>query len=306
VARRALLGIGAVVLAVTLAGFVGDRLWPTELAASVRLQLLVLALVVTVTALAVRAPVAAAIAAAAVVANAVVIAPLFDGVESRPTGTDRLSVAHVNMQHRALDDGELARALRERRPDLLFLLDPPAGWVRGHATFAGYRVLGDGSQKVSAAVLAREAPPRVGRPFVEGLPGSALVVETTLEGGPVWILAMHAQAPTTPHLLAKRNRSLRAAGRLAGGREGARVVLGDLNSTPWSDAIERLEDEGRLVSSARGRGIQASWPAVLGPAGVAIDHLLHSPELAVVERELGPTLGSTHRSLWVTLARGAS
>lgn len=301
--RRALLAGGVTLLALSLAGFVGDRFWLTELATSVRVQLVLLGLVVAVAALGLRARRVAVVAAAAVVVNLAVIVPFFFGAEPRPAGEARLRVAHVNMQHRALDDDALAQALRERRPDLFVLLDPPQGWVRTHPTFAGYRVLGDGSPKVSAAVLAREATPRVDRPFVEGLPGSALVVETVLGREPLWILALHAQAPMTPGLLAKRNRSLRTAARLARARDGARVVLGDLNSVPWSDAIERLEDTGGLVSSARGNGIQATWPWLLGPAGIAIDQLLHSPDLVVLDREPGPAFGSTHRSLWVTLAR---
>lgn len=80
------------------------------------------------------------------------------------------------------------------------------------------------------------------------------------------------------------------------------VVLGDLNATPWSHAFRSLVDEAGLVNSLRGRGLQPSCPAPLGLLGIPIDHLLHSPALATVERERGPAFGSDHRMLHVRLA----
>jgi endonuclease/exonuclease/phosphatase (EEP) superfamily protein YafD len=79
-------------------------------------------------------------------------------------------------------------------------------------------------------------------------------------------------------------------------------VVGDLNASPWSHSFRSLADSD-LINSLNGFGLQASWPAVLGPFGVPIDHLLHSAELTTVSREIGPSLGSEHRSVFITLAR---
>jgi endonuclease/exonuclease/phosphatase (EEP) superfamily protein YafD len=304
--RRLSLVFGLVLLASSLSGWFGDRFWIAELASSVRVQLLVVAIAATVFSLAVRAPVGAFLAAVAVAVNVVVLSPLFGSVDTEPVGRERLVIAHVNLQRRALDENELRRALEERGPDLLFLLDPPKEWVRTHKAFAGYRIFGDGSPKVAAVVFAIDEPSRVGRPLVEGLPGAALVVERSFAGSPVWILGLHAQAPVTPHKLRKRDRTLRVAGLLAARHTGARIVLGDLNATPWSDALKHLERVAGLENSMEGRGVQASWPALFGPLGVPIDHFLSSGELVVIKRETGPTLGSTHRSVWVTVGRASA
>jgi endonuclease/exonuclease/phosphatase (EEP) superfamily protein YafD len=297
--RRLSVVLAGVVLSLSVLAWLGSRFWPAELASSLRPQLLGLAVVVLVIGLVVRSPVAAILATVAIAANVVVIGPLYRGGDSRATGSERLVVAHINLQRRALDQAELEQALRERKPDLVFLLDPPKDWVARQRTFAGYGVFGDGSPKVGAVVLARGAPVRVGRPLVDGLPGATLVVETTLASSTVWILGVHAQSPVTPHRLAKRDRTLRVVGRLAARHTGARIVLGDLNSTPWSSALNQLEDAAGLENSMDGRGLQASWPALLGPFGVPIDQFLSSKELVVLGRETGPTFGSTHRSLWV-------
>ncbi len=304
--RRLSLGLALVILVLSLAGWLGDRFWVGELSSSIRPQLLIAAILVGVVALVLRAGVGAVLIAIAIAANVFVLASLYGGTDTRPVGLDRLVIAHVNMQHRGLDQAELAQVLNERKPDLLFLLDPPREWVRKHRAFSGYGVFGDGSPKVAAVVLAVQRPSLVGRPFVEGLPGSALVVETTIENQPLWILGLHTQSPMTPHKLWKRNRTLRIAGLLAAQPAGARIVLGDLNATPWSDALKQLERVAGLKNSMEGRGVQSSWPALLGPFGVAIDQFLASDEIVVLKRQTGPTFGSTHRSVWVTVALAQS
>jgi hypothetical protein len=79
------------------------------------------------------------------------------------------------------------------------------------------------------------------------------------------------------------------------------VVVGDLNITPWSHAFRSLERAG-LRNSQRGFGLQATWPAGYGPFMVPIDHALHSRDLTVTHREVGPAHGSSHRSVLVELA----
>lgn len=300
--KRWLTAAAVAVLLLTALGYLGEHAWVAELASSLRVQWLVLAVVVGGLAAIGRAWLALGLAVATVAANVTVLAPFHRGGDPAPTDPRRLVVAHVNLQHRDLDDDGLRKVLRERRPDLVFVLEPEIGWAAGRTTFAGYRVVTDGSPKVSAVALARVAPRHAGRPLVDGLPGGALALETTFAGSPLWILAFHAQAPVTPHLLGKRDRSLRVGARLAASHSGQRLVLGDFNTTPWSYALERFADGSGLLDSTEGHGIQSSWPWFLGPFGVAIDQLFHSPDLVVVERETGPGLGSTHRSLWVTLA----
>ncbi len=79
--------------------------------------------------------------------------------------------------------------------------------------------------------------------------------------------------------------------------------MGDFNATPWSYPFRRLVGETDLTNSQRGFGLDASFPAdnsVL--IRVPIDHLLHNDGLVVIDRRLGPPLGSDHFPLVVDLA----
>jgi endonuclease/exonuclease/phosphatase (EEP) superfamily protein YafD len=80
------------------------------------------------------------------------------------------------------------------------------------------------------------------------------------------------------------------------------LVLGDLNSTPWSRRVRRLLLRGNLQNSQQGYFWQTIWPAGLpAPLRVAIDHGLYSFKWRVLTCRIGPPLGSDHFPLQMTL-----
>ena len=100
-----------------------------------------------------------------------------------------------------------------------------------------------------------------------------------------------------------RNTELAAATSWAAHRSGSVVVLGDLNAVPWSAAFRDLEHHAHLSSSSDGFGLQPTWPAAVGFLGLPIDQLLYSADLTVTRRATHGGFGSSHRSLWIELAR---
>ncbi|MEZ0368116.1 MAG: endonuclease/exonuclease/phosphatase family protein, partial [Candidatus Sericytochromatia bacterium] len=91
------------------------------------------------------------------------------------------------------------------------------------------------------------------------------------------------------------------------------VLVGDLNTTPWSRNFRQLVDKTDLRDSQLGFGLQGSWPAILpslghskpskwfGLARIPIDHVLISRTLAVFKRETGPYVGSDHLPVFAEL-----
>jgi endonuclease/exonuclease/phosphatase (EEP) superfamily protein YafD len=184
---------------------------------------------------------------------------------------------------------------------VLVVLAPPVGW---QPSASGYRVLRHPDEP-QVLVLAGVELRRIRAPHVT-LRSSSLLFEVELGGRPVTVLAAHLVAPRSPSEEGVRDGQLRTLGRWARGHVGPEIVLGDMNATPWSSAIADLEEAAELRNSAQGFGFQATWPASLGSFGVPIDQLLHSAELTVVDRDVGPSFGSDHRSLWATVALAAS
>jgi len=76
------------------------------------------------------------------------------------------------------------------------------------------------------------------------------------------------------------------------------IVVGDLNATPWSNAFSGLGHAGLL----RATGLKPTWPAIgLGWMGIPIDHVLVTPHWSVMERQIGPNIGSDHLPVMVRI-----
>jgi endonuclease/exonuclease/phosphatase (EEP) superfamily protein YafD len=80
------------------------------------------------------------------------------------------------------------------------------------------------------------------------------------------------------------------------------IVAGDLNATPWSHGFRQLVRLRGLCDSAVGRGVQATWNAHRWVPRIPIDHVVVSPEVRVMDRRVGPDVGSDHLPVEATLA----
>jgi endonuclease/exonuclease/phosphatase (EEP) superfamily protein YafD len=299
--------LGAGTAAASLLGFLGGTFWVGELATSVRSQLFIVSLVLGVLAALARSLAAAGLAALALVANAVVLVPLYTNEPAAPSGADRLLVAHVNMQHHYSDFVDVRRTLAERRPDAFVILEPSRGWLNKTPNPAGYRVFVRGARPEPRILLfAGERVSNVAFPEDPLLPKSSIAFEVELDDTLVHVLALHTATPTSASAQRARDDELTAASSWARGQPNPELVLGDLNTTPWSSVLQDLEESADLRNSAYGYGVQPTWPTRAGPLGIPIDQLLYSRELTVADRSTGSSFGSEHRSLWVAIARSSS
>jgi endonuclease/exonuclease/phosphatase (EEP) superfamily protein YafD len=160
---------------------------------------------------------------------------------------------------------------------------------------------GDDDLEMIALVRDPDADVIVHRPTDEAR-DAIIEVVLDLEGVPVHVFASHPVSPLTPERAEQRNRSLSRLADRAKSVGGPVIVMGDLNATPWSPRLQELLAAGRLLDSQVGYGLQPSFPAAGGRLGIAIDHILHSPELTTVTRELGPSFDSDHRMVHATFA----
>lgn len=162
----------------------------------------------------------------------------------------------------------------------------------------------------SAVVLSR-VPNTTFRTFNLGMVGmQAIEVHVpSHQGKPeCTLLAIHTKSPTPfhPSRTRERDRQLADVVRWALETPGSKVVMGDLNITPFSPPFQRVLREGKLNDSRRGFGNQPSWPSVLGPLGIPIDHALVSDTLRVVHRTIiRPAPCSDHAPLLFEITSAA-
>lgn len=129
-------------------------------------------------------------------------------------------------------------------------------------------------------------------------------IETLLPGndihGEYRMLAVHTTSPDLHQRTLDRNRQLVDIVDWSAHTPESKIVVGDLNITPWSPPFARMLKQARLVDSRQYRGNYASWPTDLGILGIPIDHALVSQGTEVLFRDVGlKAPDSDHRPITV-------
>jgi endonuclease/exonuclease/phosphatase (EEP) superfamily protein YafD len=300
---------GGVVLAASLLGFLGSLAWWLDMLANFKLQFAIVLGVVGIVLMVMGRTAAAAAMLAGALLNAAVIAPLYYRSPADPAlDSPQVTLASFNLQLGNRIPG-LTWVLQDD-PDLVFLFET----ARVHFDeleehVPEYDVISGifDTRDYGATILARE-PVEIELLEIARRAGDAVRVELPVGDGIVVVYGIHPPSPINSRDAQLRDELLAEVGRLVAAETEPVIVIGDLNATPWSEGFRLLAGPADLANSQEGFGYAASWPTRLPPVGrIPIDHALHSRDLTVTDRQLGPgTAGSDHRPLRVTLTPAAS
>jgi endonuclease/exonuclease/phosphatase (EEP) superfamily protein YafD len=128
-----------------------------------------------------------------------------------------------------------------------------------------------------------------------GLP--SIVADLSMSGQSIHFIGTHPLPPGTASYSAQRNEQLKELAGHVAGVTNAVVLVGDLNTTPWSPHFTGFLKGCGLRDASKGSGVSGSWPAFLPIGKIPIDHCLVSPEIGVASRRPGPSVGSDHLPL---------
>jgi endonuclease/exonuclease/phosphatase (EEP) superfamily protein YafD len=283
-----------------LLAFFGGWWWMFDILATFRPQLSVL-LAVTAGLLALRRWYRTAAFTTLVLGiNLIVIIPLFIG-PARPERTD-VRILSFNVLWDNPNFGEVIGYIRESKADVVVLHETTELWEEAlNAAALPYEItiVRESGDSFGAAVLAPSSSEI--ESFGLGLTDPRAVA-ISLEQG-LAVLAIHPLSPYTRARAETRDEQFEFANRWVIDQSGPVIVVGDFNAGPWSYPFRRMVADTGLHDSARGFGLEFSYPAGSSPlVQIAIDHLLYSDGLAVRDRRLGPAMGSDHLPLTVDLA----
>lgn len=290
----------------TGAGLASPIHWTLALADAPRLQYAVALVVLGLLAVLVRRWASVALAALAAAVNLAIVVPLWAGAPPEPDrDAATLDVVFFNTKIRS-DADAVARWLASQDPDVAILAATTGGWADRMRRDSGMEVAlsRPSGTDLELMILTAEEPLEAGIVDWKVRSGRDRGVETTVDvdGQPVRLLGIHPVSPVGASRRQRRDATLRRAAHWVTAVDEPSVIVGDLNAVPWSGVLQRLRAEAGLVDSLAGHGRQPSWPAPFAWAGMPLDHVLHTPDLVTVERELGPSFGSDHRLVRVRLA----
>jgi endonuclease/exonuclease/phosphatase (EEP) superfamily protein YafD len=297
---------GAMLAAATLAGFLGTAWWVLELPSHFRVQLAVgLALLVPLKALRRRWKAMALLGALAALNTVVVIPILMPDRTPTPRAAVRLRVASLNV-NTANERFELVREfLRDTDADVILLMEVNERWMgeldglkASHTNWiAEPRDDNFGIALFSRFPLDSAESVELGEAGVPSLLATASIGSTRVR-----LLATHPLPPGSEQYAWLRNQQLGALARQVRLETLPVVLLGDLNTAPWSPSFKRFLANAGLKNSSQGRGLFATWPAGFWPLRIPLDHCLVSHAIQIAGKRVGPDVGSDHLPVVIEIA----
>lgn len=300
--------LGLTFSAVTLAAFAGRWVWWLDLLANFRVQYVVALTVFGAVLMAGRWRRSGTIVLLAMAINLVPVLPLFVGSPGEPVfAAPQVRVMTFNLLSNNQSFAEVFAYIRSIDPDLVLLQEASNPWeVAAEAANLGYQVIVTRAESLifGTLILVRgDDVVSVSHGFAVGQPRAAEV--TFRPPGwsvPLKVMSTHPVNPSDSERAALRDEQLRFAAQWAALQEGPHIVAGDLNATPWSWPFRNMLATTDLRNSQVGFGHQPTFSVDSNPLiRIPIDHLLHSPDLGVNSRDLGPNLGSDHFPVIVDL-----
>ncbi|MCP5521506.1 MAG: endonuclease/exonuclease/phosphatase family protein [Verrucomicrobiales bacterium] len=296
---------GMLALVATLVALLAGVHWVAALAVHYPAQYAAVLLVATILSLAGRRRSQAALFAAGMVVNLAILLPGWWRVEV-PGGTagSALRVLSMNVLASNGSYDRIRNAISVRHPEVLVVIELTPEGARQlesiHGEFPHRRL--DPSPGNFGIGLYSRLPLLSCESVVIGPAGvPSLQARFRVGEREVTLVATHPVPPITGANARDLEAQLLGVGERCRETAGPVVLVGDLNTTPWSPVFRRLKKAGGLQDTLAGRGWQPTWPAPLGFAGIPIDHCLVSEEWRVAERSTGPAVGGDHLPLFVDL-----
>ncbi len=233
------------------------------------------------------------------------VMPLYIGFHPIPAPeAQQIEIVSFNVGVSNSNRSEIATYLTDENPDVVFLFESSFEWEeemrRAGVPLTIVSVVPRG-QLAGVTVLASiDLAPKA---LEVDIHREVTALSVVVDGEPIEILGVHPPSPTTREKAALRDQILQQAGEWVASRAGPVILVGDLNVTPWSAAYRTLRWGGGLIDSMYGNGLQTSWPVGWGVLSIPIDLVLYTPDLGSRERRTGPSLGSAHRPVVVSIGR---
>lgn len=179
---------------------------------------------------------------------------------------------------------ECDRALRQALPEYRYVVTEPRTDYFGIALYSKIQIVSS----------------RLFTPKVVG-PGEPAIISTVRKNNQLFqIVAVHVYAPHRPQEMQLRDEQLRQIADAVKLIQRPTILLGDLNTTPWSSTLNHFLSCLGLKNGGVGFGIKPTC-CIRSIFWIPIDYCLIPCDAHVGSYEVGPIFGSDHCPLFVTV-----
>ena len=233
--------------------------------------------------------------------------PSGDNFVSECPADHRLSVMVANVRLGNRTAAPLLAMIRTEQPDLLLAMETDAWWDDALRPLED--AMPNAIKKITGSyygihVFSRLPLEHPEIRFLAGQDTPAVVTGVRLRNGElVDFIGIHPKPPQPWQSSLFRDGDLYAAALLLRERNEPGVIAGDLNATPWEEAIERMRRIARLIDPRRGYGYVPTFSAEHWFESWPLDHVFHEGGFATMSLQRLGDFGSDHFPYIVRLCR---
>ncbi|MFM7315625.1 MAG: endonuclease/exonuclease/phosphatase family protein [bacterium] len=232
--------------------------------------------------------------------NAAAIAPLFWGGKTSPMADGfPIRVMTINVLRKNEEKQAAVQSVISARPDIVVGIETDKPWADAFeaalkADYPHFKIA-DRADNYGILIFSRHPIEKVEvfESPVAYVPTIRAVI--LVEKKPVVVYGIHTFPPLSEFNALSLQTQLGDVAKRVRAETGPVILMGDLNSTPWSYYFRTFLAESGLTDSTRGFGPQSSWPSNLPKIGIPIDHILTTPGTSVLKRQVLGDVGSDHR-----------
>jgi len=285
---------GAGLAVATLLGFLGRFFWVFDLFSHFRVQLFQAALVLIGIAIWKRKNKQLIAFALLACLNYAFVLPFYFG--KSPAATEQPARAMLmNVLASNSNTEQVLAAIEAADPDLLVLEEVTPEWAAKLVELNYPHRIADVRDDCFGIMLLSKHPlSNTNAVYVGTADVPTITANVHLPQGEIFLIGTHPVPPVSAAYSRHRNSQLVALATLVEKQKKPVLLIGDLNTSPWSAHFARLLKESGLQNSMKHFGFQPSWPANNRLLRIPIDQMLHSPEILIHNRAIGGDVGSDH------------
>ena len=230
--------------------------------------------------------------------NLMVILPWYLPVPSTgfaPQRELRVLLANVNVKNRNF---EAAIALiQKEQPDLMAIVETNHDWLQALKAIESilpYALFSPQAEEFGIALYSKFPLEAVQIEAPDEFKDFHLAAKVNVAGKQVTAIALHPPPPKGTALTQIRNQELANIAGLVRSLQTPVIAVGDLNTSLWSPFYQKFVHQTQLHNSRQGFGILPTWPSILPPLYIPIDHCLVSSNIQVSSTRTGQFIGSDH------------
>lgn len=285
----------------------GARLWwPLELMTHFRWQYLICCLL-TLPLLLLLRPwpwKRLALVSVTLLLNLFLLVPYYTAAPATATkGMAKVKVMMANVLSSNSQHQQLLDLLKKERPDFFVLLEVSVEWMRALQSLRKtypYELRVPLNNNFGIALMSRLPVHNLRKTTFSKWGEPSLVGDIQLGKKRLHVVGTHPVPPVGGRLMQARNDHMKRAGKYIGQIKGPKLLMGDLNCSPWSPYMGDLLQSGELFEARKGFGIGPTWLLQIPIFSIPIDHILLSKGIKVVDFHVGPSIGSDHRPVFAT------